>query len=259
MSLRAKRRRPVPSLAIIAVCAMRSSPYAGAWSIQKVIVEWVKTSPALAALHQEHVASDEVRHMMKSTPLVHAPDESKAAFARGPFGRAVADIMEAEQRLLGDWKVEKIVEAAGGGSEGFDEEVSHERLLEALDGAPVVLISFVDCPWCLLAKELLREEHSLVDGDGTLRVIELEELGREGKRLRASIALATGRTSMPACFVGGRSVGGYTDGFDSAVMTRGSPAAPASPERDLRMLGSPGLATLHESGELASLLRAAIN
>ena len=75
-----------------------------------------------------------------------------------------------------------------------------------------------------------------------LRVVELEPLGREGKRLRASIAMATGRTSMPAIFVGGRAVGGFTDGD------------PVGDDADLCLEGSPGLEALADSGKLRELL-----
>ncbi len=200
--------------------------------------------------------------------------------------------MAKEQELLGDWKIDKIVEAAG--SE-FDEETSHENLIRILlneyyddcddgDGRSlddssssliigskrtpkVTLFSFVDCPWCLLAKQLLQEEEYqslLLDNDDALQIIELEDLGREGKHLRASIALATGRTSMPACFINGKSVGGYTDGFSTidddddntaavGVMREGFTYVPR-PEVDLRMMESKGLAALHETGELRVLL-----
>ena len=76
---------------------------------------------------------------------------------------------------------------------------------------------------------MLRDEM----GDLPLRIVELEELGLEGKRLRAACALATGRTSMPNIFVGGRSIGGFTDGFadggaalpDGALAVAEAPAA----------------------------------
>lgn len=205
--------------------------------------------------------------------------------------------MAKEQQLLGDWKIEKIVEAAGN---DFDEEMSHDNLMRILrngysydsdeenidnnsssisiDGidthspSPIVtLFSFVDCPWCLLAKQLLQEGEEyrqlllLDNDDALLQIIELEELGQEGKHLRASIALATGRTSMPACFIGGKSVGGYTDGFstdddDNDVnldegrrMSEGFMFVPR-PEVDLRMMESKGLASLHEKGELKRLI-----
>ena len=59
--------------------------------------------------------------------------------------------------------------------------------------------------------------------------INLEPLGPRGKTLRAAIALETGRTSMPAVYVRGEAVGGYTD-------------------------GTPGLLTLHRTGELQQRL-----
>eukprot|EP00985_Skeletonema_marinoi_P022526 scaffold14406_cov66-Skeletonema_marinoi.AAC.2 len=37
--------------------------------------------------------------------------------------------------------------------------------------------SGLDCPWCLLAKQLLQDEYQL-DND-TLQIIELEDLGQE--------------------------------------------------------------------------------
>ena len=116
------------------------------------MVNWVKSSNLFASLHQEHVSSSQVRHMMKSTPLVNAPDEAKVEFANGPFGKMVAKMMESEQALLGDWKLDKIVEAAG---EDFDTDAGHQYLLNVLDQVPVTLFSFDDCPWCLLAKKLL--------------------------------------------------------------------------------------------------------
>ncbi len=199
------------------------------------------------------------------------------------MGQMVANVMAKEQQLLGDWKIDKIVEAAG---EEFDEGVSHENLMGILwngyyengdqvdDGSRVLLgnnikrrsrkvtlFSFVDCPWCLLAKQLLQDEEyqSLLDEDTSLQIIELEDLGVEGKHLRASIALATGRTSMPACFINGKSIGGYTDGFstmnddDDAEAGEGFTFVPR-PEVDLRMMESKGLAALHETGELRVLL-----
>lgn len=195
---------------------------------------------------------------MKNTPLVNAPDEAKIDFASGPFGRLVATVMASEQALLGDWKLEKIIEAAG---EDFDEDDGHQYLMHVLDRAPVTLFSFVDCPWCLLAKKLMGNEYNMRHGDGMLQVIELEDLDREGKKLRAAIALATGRTSMPACFINKKSVGGYTDGYivdtpdDSEKFSDSGFMFVPSPERDLRYNESPGLAKLHESGELAILLK----
>lgn len=98
-------------------------------------------------------------------------------------------------------------------------------------------------PWCLAAKTLLLDELALPPE--AVRVVELEELGRQGKALRAAAALATGRTSMPNVFVGGRSVGGYTDGFTPGERL-GEPS--------LCVADAPGLQPLHESGRLERLL-----
>lgn len=194
---------------------------------------------------------------------MNAPDASKLEFADSFMGQIVANIMAKEQELLGYWKIEKIVEAAG---DAFDEEKSHENLIKILcNGPKVTLFSFEDCPWCLLAKRLLQEEYYLGSTD-KIQIIELEHLGQEGKELRASIALATGRTSMPACFINGKSVGGYTDGFSSttslddgdeeariAINSEGSTFVP-KPGRDLRVMESKGLAFMHETGKLRKLL-----
>eukprot|EP00984_Skeletonema_dohrnii_P022425 scaffold11553_cov82-Skeletonema_dohrnii-CCMP3373.AAC.1 len=176
---------------------------ANAWSLQATFLNAIKSSSLLTDLHQQHIASPTVSHMMKSTPLVDAPDEAKLEFATSFMGRLVANIMAKEQELLGDWKIDKIVEAAGN---GFDEEKSHENLMRILlNGYDGGSNNVGNCPWCLLAKQLLLEEYQLEND--TLQIIELENLGQEGKHLRASISLATGRTSMPACFINGKSVG----------------------------------------------------
>mmetsp|Transcript_42053 Transcript_42053/g.50470 ORF Transcript_42053/g.50470 Transcript_42053/m.50470 type:complete len:105 (-) Transcript_42053:617-931(-) len=87
---------------------------------------------------------------------------------------------------------------------------------------------------------------SRIPPEAIVKVIELEELGWEGKRLRASIALATGRTSMPACFIGGRSVGGFSDGFSDGYEPE---------EQHLRVCeGSPGMKELHDRDELMDLI-----
>ena len=148
-------------------------------------------------------------HMIKGSPFASAPDELKLKFVEQPGGQFVSDFMQLEQRLLGDWKVEKIVEAAG---PAFDPQAARQELLEVVAERPIVMFSFVDCPWCLAAKQLLQD---LGLDEAELRVLELEDLAGRGKRLRAALALATGRTSLPAVFVGGRAVGGFTDGFGS--------------------------------------------
>ena len=133
--------------------------------------------------------------------------------------RLVARIVKEEGDYLSEWKVAKIVEAAG---PTFDAAAAREDLRKEAARADVVVFSFTDCPWCVAAKRLLAEYDSVRD-------IDLEPLGPRGKTLRAAIALETGRTSMPAVYVRGEAIGGYTD-------------------------GSPGLLALHRTGELEQRL-----
>ena len=101
--------------------------------------------------------------------------------------------------------------------------------------------------------------YNLSDGDGTLQIIELEDLAWEGKELRAAIGLSTGRTSMPAIFINGEGIGGFTDGFEVSEVRQGQSSSAVnrpleSPQYDLRRTGAPGLQAMHESGELQQLI-----
>ena len=79
----------------------------------------------------------------------------KLDFAKGPIGRSVAKFMWLEHMHIGEWKTERIVEAAG---PSFDATSARSALVAAAATAPAVLFSFTDCPWCLLAKEALHSE-----------------------------------------------------------------------------------------------------
>jgi len=122
--------------------------------------------------------------------------------------------------------------------------------------APVVVFSFSDCPWCVAAKATL--EGCALTGTAEPAVYEIDEMGREGKVLRAALAEATGRTSMPNVFVGGRSIGGFTDGYEDRPAADG-PSVTSGLGRDCEWVwpGSPGLEALHESGRLRGMLQAA--
>ena len=63
------------------------------------------------------------------------------------------------------------------------------------------------------------------------KAFELNEMGDEGKALRAELAERTGRTSVPSPFIAGEGIGGCNDG--------------------------PGLIPLKESGKLDEMLKAA--
>ena len=90
------------------------------------------------------------------------------------------------------------------------------------------------------SSEALSSEASPPPRRRRLLVVELEDFGRSGKALRAALADATGRTSMPNAFVGGRSVGGFTDGDPVGALARAGE--------------QPGLRALHERGELARMI-----
>ncbi len=61
--------------------------------------------------------------------------------------------------------------------------------------------------------------------------LELNDMGAQGKALRAELAHRTGRTSVPNIFIGGEGIGGCNDG--------------------------PGLMTLQSEGKLVPMLKAA--
>jgi len=62
------------------------------------------------------------------------------------------------------------------------------------------------------------------------QVVELNEMGQEGKCLSAELRALTGRSSVPNCFIAGKNVGGLND-------------------------GTPGLLPLHRAGQLVPLLK----
>ena len=70
---------------------------------------WFASSKGVAKLHQEHVASPTVRHMIKGSFLASAPDDAKLDFARSAAGAALADFMRLEQEHI-------IVDVCGGKS-----------------------------------------------------------------------------------------------------------------------------------------------
>lgn len=191
------------------------------------ILDQLKESDFIEEKHQEHVASTSVTHLFKNTPLAQLPDEYKLDFVSSWAGQALERVMKEEQDYLGDWKIEKIVQAASGTSP----QEAQNQIQEHIDTAPIVMYSFVDCPWCVAARTLLEENYP----DVPLLIAELEALQQQGKAIRAELALWTKRTSMPCVIVNGRPIGGFSDG------------APYC---------GPGLKALHESNGLKELLGA---
>lgn len=188
------------------------------------ILTLLKSSQWIETKHQDHINSPTVTHLFKNTPLATLPNALKLDFVTSWGGKALATIMAEEQEFLGDWKMEKIIEAAG----QYDCNRFRVEIEELVGSTPIVVYSFRDCPWCIAAKSLLQSEYSTVD----VMYVELEDLGIEGKAIRAELAKLTARTSMPCIFVNGDAIGGYTDGVPCGD----------------------GLDVLHRSGRLAELL-----
>eukprot|EP00629_Pelagomonadales_sp_RCC1024_P017357 CAMPEP_0119283206 /NCGR_PEP_ID=MMETSP1329-20130426/28113_1 /TAXON_ID=114041 /ORGANISM="Genus nov. species nov., Strain RCC1024" /LENGTH=332 /DNA_ID=CAMNT_0007283873 /DNA_START=148 /DNA_END=1143 /DNA_ORIENTATION=+ len=164
------------------------------------LLDWFRDSELVEEQHAAHVAAPAVTHLLKGTPFVDAPDDQKVSFSNSYVGRLVARVVKEEGEYLRDWKVEKILEAAG----EYDAAAAAEDLRAEAAKAPIVMFSFEDCPWCVAAKELLEADYA-----GQYVDVALEPLGVRGKALRAAVADATGRTSMPAVFVRGEAIGGY--------------------------------------------------
>lgn len=87
----------------------------------------------------------------------------------------------------------------------YDEATTRAELDALIADNPVMVFSFTTCPFCLRAKQLL-------DGMGAnYKAVELDAVPG-GFAYRAELAQRTGRTSVPAVFIGGEFAGGCNDG-----------------------------------------------
>ena len=77
------------------------------------LLDWFRDSDLVEKEHAKHIASPTVSHLLKGTPLVDAADDNKLVFASSYLGRLVARVVKEEGEYLSEWKVAKIVEAAG--------------------------------------------------------------------------------------------------------------------------------------------------
>ena len=107
----------------------------------------------------------------------------------------------------------------------YDVAAVRAKLDALVASSPVVVFSQTSCPYCKKAKALL------ADAGARSAAVELDALGAEGYALRVELGKRTGRSSVPAVFIGGACVGGFTDG--------------------------PGVQTLQAEGKLEPMLRAA--
>ncbi len=72
-----------------------------------------------------------------------------------------------------------------------------------LPEAPVVTYTTATCPYCVRAKQLLRDKQ--------IAFVDVDVTGRAD--LRAQLAEHTGRTSVPQIFIHGQAIGGCDDLF----------------------------------------------
>lgn len=87
----------------------------------------------------------------------------------------------------------------------YDEEATKSKLVGLIDDSPVLMLSFVTCPFCIKAKGIM---NSL---GAKYTVIELDQ-EPDGKAIRAVMSSMVGRTSVPAIWIGGTFIGGCNDG-----------------------------------------------
>ena len=174
--------------------------------------------------------------------IVGDPDGHEYCFVDARGYRACIAVATRDRGATVDWAYRKRLaaaaaltgEAAKTGvaavlAGDYDVPAVRAMLDAAVGGAPVVLFSQTSCPFCKKAKALLTD--TLGVPASKLKVVECDTLGAEGYALRVELSKMTGRSSVPNIFIGGASVGGFSDG--------------------------PGVNTLHEQGKLQGMLKAA--
>lgn len=81
---------------------------------------------------------------------------------------------------------------------------------DLVGSAPVVIFVRDRCRYCVDAKRTISEAFRRlgVDPVCAIRIVHLDHMGTTGQRLSVVVASATGRSTVPNIFVGGRNVGG---------------------------------------------------
>ena len=90
----------------------------------------------------------------------------------------------------------------------YDSDKVKARITGLINDNPVLMLSFTTCPYCIKAKEILKNDQYK---DLKMTVLELD-LDDEGKAIRAELGDFIGRTSVPAVWVSGVFIGGCNDG-----------------------------------------------
>ncbi|KAJ1637499.1 thioredoxin-like protein [Pavlovales sp. CCMP2436] len=126
-----------------------------------------------------------------------------------PLVQAVGVLQEALQKSpIATFKKQLAKLQAG----SYDEVQTRSQVDSLIADNPVVVFSFTTCPFCIKAKQLL-------DAKGvTYKSVELNDMA-DGYAIRAELAERTGRTSVPAVYIGGEYVGGCNDGGMGGIIT----------------------------------------
>jgi glutaredoxin len=119
-------------------------------------------------------------------------------------------------RRLGGFK-QLVAELAAG---PFDAAPVDARIrAETAAARGVHVYAFTSCPFCKRARELL-------DAEGASYSLVQLDLDEEGPQVRARLGKLTGRTSLPAIWIGGEYVGGCNDGPGVASLARSGELRP---------------------------------
>jgi len=89
-------------------------------AIFRAVLDKVKDSAFVRERHADHVARPTPAHMLQGSWFAGAPESFKLNFANSAFGGFLERLMAEEADYLGDWKIAKIVDAAGGAENSFD-------------------------------------------------------------------------------------------------------------------------------------------
>ena len=111
----------------------------------------------------------------------------------------------------------------------YDAAAWEAKIKAEVDANQVLVYSWSGCPFCKKAKAILAAANA--GPDARVKILELDEMGQEGKIYRAALSGITDRTSMPQIWIGREFCGGCNDG--------------------------PGVATLEREGKLGPMLAAA--
>jgi len=149
--------------------------------------------------------------------IVADPDGHEFCFVDARGYTNCMNVAYAQGGRTVDWEYRKKLNAAAlkGGetakleiaklSAGEYDKAAVTGMIQEWIKEPVVVFSQTSCPYCKKAKELLTTVGA------NFKVVEVDTLD-SGYAVRVELSDMTGRSSVPNIFIGGKSVGGFSDG-----------------------------------------------